>query len=72
MRTMTFGELVVGDMFAYGSKTYTKQVGVCQGVDYNAEESKSGDYWQFEITDEVMFIKGSPVAEVKQEEMAHA
>ncbi len=68
MQTKIFGELNVGDTFAYGNKVYTKRVGCSQGIDFNAEEAKSGDYWQFENSDEVFFIK----AEVKQEELVHA
>lgn len=69
MSSKNFGELVVGDVFAYGSKVYTKRLGVSAGVDYNAEEAKSGDYWQFESGDVVFFIRKE---EVKQEEVAHA
>lgn len=67
MQTKQFGELVVGDVFAYGSKLYTKRIGVCGGIDYNAEDNKTGDYWQFENSDSVFFIK----SEVKHEEVAH-
>lgn len=57
MKEVLFGDLEVGDVFAYGSKVYAKRKGVCQGVDYNAEDVRNGDFWQFDVTDVTFFIK---------------
>lgn len=64
----TFEKIKEGDTFVFENFAYTKQKGTIQphqfrtkreAFDYNAVDTKNGDFWDFDPTDEVLLIESA-------------
>jgi len=71
IKSLAFSELAEGSQFIFGNDNFVKRRGSTkipgvpayrEMVDYNALDSK-GNFWEFDMTDEVIFIEREEVCE---------